>query len=141
MDIIFRENELTADDVLLFQQKMNWTVDPKEQWLKSLKNTLYSVTAFNDNEVVAMGRLLGDGAIYWYVNDMFVLTEYQSKGIGRQIMNMLIEYVKKNSFVGSEVSLCLMCAKGKEGFYEKLGFRSRPHEYGGPGMELQIVID
>ena len=40
MDIIFRENELTADDVLLFQQKMNWTVDPKEQWLKSLKNTL-----------------------------------------------------------------------------------------------------
>lgn len=141
MNIVFKENELAADDVLLFQQKMNWTVDPKEQWTKSLKNTLYSIAAFYDDEMVAMGRLLGDGSIYWYVNDIYVLTQYQGKGIGREIMNKLIDYIKKNSLSGSEVSVCLMCAKGKEGFYEKLGFHSRPHEYEGSGMELEIVID
>lgn len=140
MEIGFKENELTADDVLLFQQKMDWTVDSKEQWIKSLKNTLYSVTAFHDDEMVAMGRLLGDGAIYWYVNDVYVLTQYQGRGIGRQIMNRLIAYIKKNSLSGSEVSVCLMCAKSKEGFYEKFGFRSRPHEYEGSGMELEIAI-
>lgn len=92
-------------------------------------------------ELVAMGRLLGDGAIYWYINDVYVLDEYQGQGIGREIMNRLVAYIKHNSLPETEVSVCLMCAKGKEGFYEKLGFRCRPHEYEGSGMELELVID
>ena len=141
MEVIYKENILTADDVLLFQQKMNWTVDPKEQWVKSLSNTLYSIVAVKDNEIIGMGRLLGDAAIYWYVNDVFILTEYQRKGIGTEIMNRLIEYIKQNSIVGTSVSVCLMCAQGKEGFYEKLGFKCRPHDYEGSGMELELDIN
>ena len=140
MDIIFKENILKAEDVLLFQKKMNWTVDPKEQWVKSLSNTLYSIVAIKDNEIIAMGRLVGDGAIYWYVNDVFVLTKYQGQGIGREIMNRLLEHIKKSSLSGTDVSVCLMCAKGKEGLYEKLGFRCRPHEHEGAGMEMEIRI-
>jgi hypothetical protein len=34
-----------------------------------------------------------------------------------------------------------MCAKDKEPFYEKLGFRSRPHECEGAGMEFEMMID
>ena len=141
MEVIYRENILTADDVLLFQQKMNWTVDPKEQWVKSLSNTLYSIVAVKDNEIIGMGRLLGDAAIYWYVNDLFILTEYQGKGIGTEIMNRLIEYIKQNSIVGTSISVCLMCAQGKEGLYEKLGFKCRPHDYEGSGMELELNIN
>lgn len=140
MDISFKENILTADDVILFQKKMNWTVDSKEQWEKSLKNTVYSVVAMKDGEIIAMGRLLGDEAIYWYINDVFVLTDYQGYGIGREIVHRLLQYVKENSLSGTEVSVCLLCAKNKEGFYEKLGFCTRPHEYEGAGMEMEISI-
>jgi len=119
---------------------MNWVEDPKAQWEKSLLNTIYSIVAMKDNEIVAMGRLLGDAAIYWYINDVFVLTEYQGCGIGREIVSRLLQYIKENSLSGTEVSVCLMCAKGKEAFYEKLGFRTRPHEYEGAGMEMEIVI-
>jgi len=140
MNLIYKENILTAEDVILFQRKMNWAEDPKAQWEKSLLNTIYSIVAMKDNEIVAMGRLLGDAAIYWYINDVFVLAEYQGCGIGREIVSRLIQYVKENSLSGTEVSICLMCAKGKEAFYEKLGFRTRPHEYEGSGMEMEIVI-
>ncbi len=140
MNLTYKENILTAEDVILFQRKMNWVEDPKAQWEKSLQNTIYSIVAMKDNEIVAMGRLLGDAAIYWYINDVFVLTEYQGCGIGREIVSRLIQYVKKNSLSGTEASVCLMCAKGKEVFYEKLGFRTRPHEYEGSGMEMEIVI-
>ena len=140
MNILYKENILTADDVLLFQQKMNWTVDPKEQWEKSLANALFTIVAVKNDEIIAMGRLLGDAAIYWFITDVFVLTEHQGKGIGSEIINQLLEHVKKSGIAGTEVSVCLMCAKGKEGFYERFGFRCRPHEYEGAGMELEISI-
>ena len=141
MEIDYKENILVADDVLLFQKKMGWTVDPREQWEKSLKNTDYSIAAIYNGELIAMGRLLGDAAIYWYINDVYVLNQYQGKGIGREIMSRLLTHVRQNSLPGTEVSVCLMCAKGKEGFYEKLGFRRRPHEHEGAGMELELIID
>lgn len=141
MDIVYKDNILTADNVLLFQKKMNWSIDPKLQWEKSLANTVYSVVAIKDDEIVAMGRLLGDKSIYWYINDVFVLSEYQGRGIGSEIIKKLLAYVRKNSLSGTEVSVCLMSAQGKESFYEKFGFRRRPHEYEGFGMELEMTID
>jgi GNAT superfamily N-acetyltransferase len=141
MEIQYIDNFLCAEDILIFQQRMNWTIDPREQWVKALKNTLYSVAAVSDNEVIAMGRLLGDGSIYWYINDVFVLDEYQGMGIGSTIVQKLLTYIKENSISGTEVSICLMCAQGKESFYEKFGFQCRPHAYEGSGMELEIEID
>lgn len=34
-----------------------------------------------------------------------------------------------------------MIAKGKEGFYEKMGFLRRPHDWEGAGMEIEMKID
>lgn len=138
--IQYLENALTASDVLAFQEKMGWTVDPIEMWEKSLKHTLYNVVAVLDGEIIGMGRLLGDASIYWYVNDVYVLTDHQGKGIGKAIMSHLLDFIQANSLSGSDVSVCLMCAKGKEGFYEKLGFKCRPHAYEGSGMELELEI-
>ncbi len=136
--IQFKENMLTADDVLHFQETMGWNVESREQWEKSLEHTLYAVSACCGDELVGMGRLLGDGVMYWYINDVFVLTNYQGQGIGREIVLRLLEYVKKHRIQDTDVSVFLMSAKGKEGFYEKLGFRRRPSAFAGHGMELEL---
>lgn len=141
MDITYSENVLTVEDFILFQRKMGWYEDPKAQLAKSLSNTLFSVVAKKDGEVIGMGRLLGDAAIYWYINDVFILTEYQRLGIGSEIVKRLIQYAKQNSISGTSISLCLMCAKEKEGFYERLGFKCRPNDSEGPGMEMEIDIE
>ena len=141
LGIVYCENTLTANDFILFQRKMGWVEDCREQLTKSLSNTIFSVVAKKDDEIVGMGRLLGDAAIYWYINDVFILTEYQGLGLGREIVNRLLQYAKENSISGTSISICLMCAKGKEGFYGKLGFRRRPHEYEGAGMEMEIDIE
>lgn len=141
MNIEYIENCLSAKDVIQFQHKMGWNEDPIEQWEKSLSNTIFSVAAVKDDEIIGMGRLLGDAAIYWYINDVYILTEYQNLGVGTKIARKLLQYVKENSLSKTSVSVCLMCAQGKEPFYEKLGFRCRPHEYEGAGMEIEIDID
>ena len=101
---------------------------------KALAAGLYNVIAKDGDDIVGMGRLVGDGVIYWYVQDVVVKPEYQARGIGKKIMEYLLRYIKKNSLPNTTVSIGLMAVKGKEGFYEKLGFFTRPNETYGAGM-------
>ncbi len=140
MNIEYRENTLTAEEYLAIERQMGDPMTTQEQAERAIANQLFAVTAVKDGQIVGIARLLGDGAIYWYINDVWVLPEYQGKGIGRHMVSRLVEYVKEVSLPGTSVSLCLMCAKGKEGFYEKLGFFRRPCEWEGAGMEMEIEL-
>ncbi len=141
MDIEYKENILTADDYVTFESKMGDPLTTKEQAERSLTHQLFSIAAIKNNEIVGIARLLGDAAIFFYINDVWVLPEYRGEGIGSNMVNRLIQYVRETSISGTSVSLCLMCAKGKEGFYEKLGFLQRPNGWEGAGMEMEMDIE
>ena len=141
MHVEYAENRLTPEGYRDFQEKMGWKPDGYEMIAKSLANDWVDVTAAVNGKLVGMGRLVGDGVMYWYMQDVFVLTAHQGKGIGSAIVKRLIEHVKTHSLPGTEVSLCLMAAKGREGFYERLGFVRRPHEAAGAAMELEMAIE
>ena len=108
-----------------------------EQAQKSMSHNLYSIVAVKDDEIIGMGRLLGDGVLFWYLNDILVLTEHQGKEIGKNIVNKLIQYIKENSVPNTSASIFLFCAKDKEGFYEKLGFMDSCKS-SGLGMFLDV---
>lgn len=50
------------------------------------------------------------------------------------VLKDLIHYVETLCIGESQMMLCLMCAKGREKFYEKHGFIARPTDNLGPGM-------
>ena len=106
----------------------------KDELEKALKNSLYTITAMKDGKPVGMGRIVGDGAVICYIQDFVVKPDCQGEGIGRLMMERLIRYVEQLRMENSEMMLCLMCAKGRERFYEKFGFIGRPTEHLGPGM-------
>ncbi|GIP27231.1 N-acetyltransferase [Paenibacillus sp. J23TS9] len=87
---------------------------------ESLNQSLFGVVIQYKDEIVGMGRVVGDGKIYFYIQDIAVMPEHQSKGIGSMIMEAISEYLNENapekSFIG------LFAAKGKEPFYNKYGF-------------------
>ena len=140
--IVYKQHALTVDEYLSIESKMeDMDKTSREQAQKALSNHICSVAALKNNEIIGIGRLIGDSAIYWCLLDIWVLPEFQSKGIGRNIVNWLLQYIRDNSIKGTSISVFLMSSKGKEGFYQKLGFRCRPHEYEGSGMELEIDID
>lgn len=142
MNIDYRANTLISDEYILFERKMGDPETTKEQAERSIAHQLFSITAMNGGEMVGIARLIGDASIYFYINDVWVLPEYQGKGIiGKAMVQMLIMYIRDTAIPGTSVSVCLMCAKGKEGFYEKQGFLRRPHGWEGAGMELELDID
>ncbi len=65
-----------------------------------------------------------------------VIPAYQGKKIGTGIMNKLIEKINEYKKVNPEIRTYLGASKGKESFYERFGFISRPNEDLGAGMIL-----
>lgn len=133
----YKENMLCYEDYCELRESVGWLLFSKEQTQKALINSLYTVIAVKDNQTVGMGRLTGDG-MYYAIVDIVVQPNYQKQGIGNKIINMIIEFVDKETPIGGRSSIQLIAEKGKETFYEKLGFKILPHEFCGSGMRKVI---
>lgn len=137
VSVKYMENTLCCEDYCRLRESVEWLNFAREQTEKALNNSLYTVAAEKDKQVVGMGRLIGDG-MYYTIVDIVVQPAYQKMGIGSKIVDMLLEYVNKETPVGGRSSVQLVAEKGKEAFYEKRGFKTIPHEFCGSGMRKII---
>jgi GNAT superfamily N-acetyltransferase len=87
---------------------------------KALPNSLYGVVALCDGQTVGMGRVVGDGAVFYYVQDVAVLPGHQGKGVGSQIVERLTDMVKREA--PEKAFLGVFAAEGTLSFYERFGF-------------------
>lgn len=58
------DNILQAEDFIRLRIKAGFAAIPVEHARKALKNGLLNVSAIYKDELVGMGRLVGDGAMY-----------------------------------------------------------------------------
>ena len=136
MTISYIDNGLTDELLVHFRNQVGWGKVPLDQASKAIRNTPFSIVAYDADKAVGIGRLVGDGALIWYIQDLIVLPEYQNNRIGSSIMNRLIDFAAQNSVPDSVTTFGLMSAKGKELFYQKFGFRTRPNDKEGSGMVM-----
>lgn len=96
---------------------------------KGLPNTLFGVLVNRSEDVVGMGRIIGDGGCCFEVVDVAVLPAHQGRGLGAAIMESLVAWLRDHAPASSVVTLI---ADG-EAFrlYERFGFRAaQPHSQG-----------
>lgn len=79
---------------------------------------------------------MGDGALYFYLQDVIVLPDYQGKGIGYAIAQKLVNHVLAVAPPGAFVGL--MTAPGVASIYEKFGVTCRSQDM--PGMALWVGL-
>lgn len=130
------ENGLTADIYEELRDKVDFQHYDKTDVEQALALTLYTVVIWDDKQPVGMGRVVGDGKVAFFFKDIVVHPEYAKRGIGRMIMNQLMEYVQQNSC--NNAYLALLSTPGKEAFYEKFNFQVRPCKGLGSGMSQYI---
>lgn len=129
-----RENELDVETYLALRRSVGWKELSREQAARALENSLYILVAYEGAKPVGMGRIVGDGAVICYIQDLFICPGYRKQGIGGKILEELKQYVQTLRLHNTELMLGLMCAKGRESFYESHGFLARPTDGLGPGM-------
>lgn len=74
--MIFKENQLTYEEYIALRGSVGWNNFFEEQTRKSIANSVYIVTAFENEEMIGMGRLIGDG-MYYLIVDVIVNPIYQ----------------------------------------------------------------
>ncbi len=72
-------------------------------------------------EAVGCALVLGDGASFYYVKDVMVQPEWQSRGVGTALMQRLTQWLEEH---GAENALVgLYTGEMLEPFYQRFGFR------------------
>ena len=134
----FQKNTLNYEDYYNLRESVDWNNFNEEQMRRGLLNSLLTIRVAIDDKTVGMGRLIGDGGMYYTIVDVVVRPEYQGQGIGSSIMDLILEHVVGQTPQGGRSSVQLIAEKGKEEFYIKKGFKLIPHEYCGSGMRKII---
>lgn len=93
----------------------NWRALPE-----SLAASLGGVVAMKGDRVVGMGRLVGDGHMYVYVQDVAVDPSHQGQGIGQQIIDALLELIRE--VAPGPVFVGLFATDAALPLYERNGF-------------------
>lgn len=99
-----------------------------------LANTVFGVCVEHDGRVVGIGRIVGDGGLFFEIVDIAVLPEHQKKCLGAMVMDALMSWLRANAAPSAFVSL--VADPGVSDFYGRYGFEVRPPE--SPGMSQVI---
>lgn len=123
-ELVIKHNELTAEEFIFLWETV-WGDGPSlEQTKLAMEHTLFRVSIYDGNEIVAMARMIGDMGLNYYIKDVVVKPEYQGKGIGRLLINELLKFIKKNGVKDTEIFVELCAVPDKIPFYEKFGFNA-----------------
>lgn len=117
-------NELSAEEFIMLWETV-WGKGPSlEQTRLAMEHTLFRVSVFDGDKIIAMARMIGDMGLDYYIKDVIVRPEYQGQGIGRMMVNELLKFVNENGVSGTGVFVELCAMPDKMPFYQKFGFEA-----------------
>lgn len=96
--------------------------------LRGLANTSYGVSLLRRDEVVGMGRIVGDDGCFYFVVDIAVIPELQGRGLGKRIMDALDAWLRANAPPSAHVSL--FADGAAKHLYAQYGFAQSDHSVG-----------
>lgn len=134
-----QENTLSAATFIELYASVGWMPPPLEQAAAALQNSNLTVCVLEGDKPIGMARIIGDGAISYFVKDVAVRPEYQGRGAGRLMMNAILRYIRKTVPAGYHVCLELISSQGMEPFYEAFGFGKKPGDGMGHGMMALVI--
>ena len=100
---------------------------------RALRDDIFSVVVLLEGETpTACGRVIGDGALNFFVQDVLVVPQMQRRGIGSKIMEIILGQLGTMAAPGAFVGL--IASPGTEAFFARHGFAARPAD--APAMQL-----
>ncbi len=121
-NIVIKEGTIPdIESVLNLYNDVSWsayTSNP-EQLKNAIRNSLKIWTAWDDDLLIGLIRVVGDGYTIIYIQDILVLEAYQRRGLGSQLLKIVLEEYK-------DVRQIILLTDDSEKtirFYEKNGLK------------------
>ncbi|MEM6792812.1 MAG: GNAT family N-acetyltransferase [Acidobacteriota bacterium] len=121
-NIVFEDGALTVAAYQKLRAEAGWHELEPARARAALERSIFTTTARVGEEVVGCGRIVGDGQIYFYIQDVLVTPNLRGRGVGSALMGRLMNFLEGAAPRRSGAFFGLMIAPGLEDFYAKFGF-------------------
>lgn len=118
IDIIYEPP--TPDEYNQLRTKAGLSTRDKAGAAIALTRSIFNITLRQSNELIGMGRIIGDGGCFYQIVDIAVDPIHQGKGLGKLIMAEITQYLDENAYKDSYVSLIADIPADR--LYKKFGF-------------------
>ncbi len=131
--MIIVENDLNVEEYRFLRKNCGLSEKSAEAAQTGLKNSLYSVKLQKDGQTIGMGRMVGDGGAFCQIVDICVLPKFQGNGLGKKIMEKLMEYAKT---LPESCYISLIADGEAHRLYKKFGFEDVFPKSRGMGLRM-----
>ena len=114
------ERTPTVEEYLRMRAVVDWQPFNESMAATALANSLYAVSVLYQGEVIGCGRVVGDGAAFFYLQDVVIHPAFQRKGLGKRLVAALMNYIRLHAYPNTTVGL--FAAPGAADFYLQFGF-------------------
>lgn len=121
--INYQINQTIAEnDLTKLYNSVGWFAytNTRVNLMAAVANSLMVVSAWADNQLVGLVRVVGDGETIIFIQDILVDPKFQSQQVGTELMNRVLNMYQN---VRQKVLLTEETPDVRH-FYEKSGFRS-----------------
>ncbi len=93
----------------------------KEQTERAIKNSL-PFAVYKGENLIGFARVITDCATFAYLGDVFILPEFQGKGLSKFLMKTILAHPDLQNF-----RRWILATKDAHGLYEQFGFSALKH--------------
>ncbi|MCC9016592.1 GNAT family N-acetyltransferase [Flavobacterium lipolyticum] len=118
MEIQIKETkDINIEEIIVLYKANEWSSAHKPNELyNGLLNSETLITAWEGKKLIGLGNAISDGHLTVYYPHLLILPEYQGKGIGKLILDKMLEKYR-------HFHMQMLTADGKSvDFYKKNGF-------------------
>lgn len=119
--IICEYKQYIEQEILHLYTSVGWTAytDHPELLRKGFENSMLTLAAYEDDQLLGIIRTVGDGHTIVFVQDILVFPEHQRKGVGSALLQAILD---RYSHV-RQIELATDNTPKTIAFYKSMGFR------------------
>jgi ribosomal protein S18 acetylase RimI-like enzyme len=87
----------TVEEHAWLFERVGWPWYGEEATRRALAGSSFGVVAMRGDEIVGMGRMVGDGSVFFYMQDIVVDPDVQRLGIGGSLVSALLARARELS--------------------------------------------
>lgn len=114
---LHKERQITPSDLKQLYDELEWWPDRQEEDIKRTLNLGLAVGAWKYNRLIGFCRAVSDGIFRAYIEDVAVIAPFRKQGIGKEMVNRMMEELSHIHVVS------LFCEEGLECFYNESQFK------------------
>ena len=131
-DVTISERLPAAAEYIDLRMRLGWGAIGEATAERTIQSAAFTISLRRHDRLLGIARVMGDGALFFFLADLIVALELRGGGYGDRLMEAVTAYFDRNAKPGATIALIPL--SGRESFYERFGFLRCPSGHFGPGM-------